>query len=219
MVQPTPELEGESGSPLLRPRPAITWTAIQANPERLASTLWFVDYFAAPDQLRAERGYAYANLQAAVSFARTTLVDAAPLDGLISSDRFDRGVKTATLTHKAVLAARAKDARQLRLLLAGGADALGLGLDLDASPLSEAISSRHRDSIAAAFERLSPPPCRASSSPSTPSNAVELQSLDVDAYATRGPRAPGVPRVLRLLDESDGRRASRSRPFPSGARG
>ena len=122
MAQPTPELEGESGSPLLRPRPAITWTAIQANPERLASTLWFVDYFAAPDQLRAERGYAYANLQAAVSFARTTLVDAAPLDGLISSDRFDRGVKTATLTHKAVLAARAKDARQLRLLLAGGAD-------------------------------------------------------------------------------------------------
>ena len=40
-------------------------------------------------------------------------MDASPLDGLISAERFERGVKAAALTEKAVDAAKNRDARAL----------------------------------------------------------------------------------------------------------
>ena len=131
--------------------PAITWTAIQANPPRLATMLWFVDEYARDDMLRAEAGYAFANVSAAVNFARETLVDAKPLEGLISKADFDKGVKTAHLTQKAVDAAVRRDARQLRLLLAAGADASGCSVDQSTTPLVAAIESRDDDCVAAAL--------------------------------------------------------------------
>ncbi|KAJ8600375.1 hypothetical protein CTAYLR_000716 [Chrysophaeum taylorii] len=132
--------------------PAITWTVIQANPAKFASVLWFVETYADEQLLRSEMGYAFANVCAAVNFARSTLTSSAPLEGLISKDDFERGVKTAALTHKAVDAAVRRDPRQLRLLFASGADPCGLAVDQSTTPLVAAIDSRHLESITAALE-------------------------------------------------------------------
>lgn len=134
--------------------PAITWTVIQANPPNLATTLWLVEQYAHDDQLRSEMGYAFANVSAAVNFARSTLTDASPLEGLISKEDFDKGVKTAHLTHKAADAALRNDPRQLRLLLAAGATATGLSVDQTTTPLVAAIDSRNKDSIQATLETV-----------------------------------------------------------------
>lgn len=135
--------------------PAITWTVIRANPAKLASTLWFVENYADEDLLRSEMGYAFANVSAAVNFAKSTLTSAMPLEGLISKAEFDKGVKTAHLSHKAVYAAKRKDARQLRLLLASGADPCGLSVDQTTTPLIAAIESGHPGSVDAALEEIS----------------------------------------------------------------
>jgi len=182
--------------------PAITWTVIQANPPRLASMLWFIDEYARDDMLRAEYGYAYANLSAAVNFARETLVDVKPLEGLISKDDFDKGVKTAHLTQKAVDAALKKDARQLRLLLAAGADVSGPSVDQSTTPLVAAIESKEPECVAAALAYLASSSNNDTSSATSSVAAVEdrvaaatnnqsqahIRSSQVDAPINRGSR-------------------------------
>ncbi|KAK7230331.1 spectrin binding protein [Aureococcus anophagefferens] len=155
--------------------PAITWTLIQADARTLASTLWFVDEFAGADDLRGERGYAFANVQAASDFARKTLTSAAPLEGLIAPDAFDQGVRRAVLTDEAVAAATRGDGSKLGLVLAAGADPLGLGSGLDATPLSAAIVSRDRDAIAKCLGRLS-----IEGASNGADDRVELECHDVD---------------------------------------
>ena len=155
--------------------PAITWTLIQADAKTLASTLWFVDEFAGADDLRGERGYAFANVQAASDFARKTLTSAAPLEGLIAPDAFDQGVRRAVLTDEAVAAATRGDGSKLGLVLAAGADPLGLGSGLDATPLSAAIVSRDRDAIAKCLGRLS-----IEGASNGADDRVELECHDVD---------------------------------------
>ncbi|KAH8052854.1 hypothetical protein JL722_9989 [Aureococcus anophagefferens] len=154
--------------------PAITWTLIQADARTLASTLWFVDEFAGADDLRGERGYAFANVQAASDFARKTLTSAAPLEGLIAPDAFDQGVRRAVLTDEAVAAA-ARRRLEARAGSSRGADPLGLGSGLDATPLSAAIVSRDRDAIAKCLGRLS-----IEGASNGADDRVELECHDVD---------------------------------------
>ena len=100
-------------------------------------------------------------------------MDAAPLEGLMSPADFERGVRRAALTDEACAAAARGDAKQLRLLLAAGADALAPDASGSTTPLVAALRSRIPACGAAAFARLAPSQGEGGD--------VDVAAVDVDA--------------------------------------